>query len=424
MDYDIIIGGAGITGLYAGLYFVRKGFRVLILERSNELGGRIQTIRQSPSISYEAGAGRFNNKHVRLIKLLRKYRLEMVPISQEKQYISVTDSGGTLPSPSIASTLQRVIAFSKNVAARELKSMSFEALCKRALGDQAAQGLKNAFGYNAEFELMNAYDALRTFERDFDMQSQYYYCKGGLSQLIHAMHDDFASMGGKVALNESIRDVQIAASNVRTHVITSRGRSVSAKCVILTFPQSALLAMEFFTDTEKDLLQSAVEPVALARVYAVFRPTKGASVTWFQGTPKTSTDLPLRQVIPINPTTGLIMASYSDTNYAKAWADLYKTSTRRFKTTLVRQLEHLFPERAPLPPLQSKGLFVHYWPEGVHVWKVGADSSRLYSRIMQIKGPAVPVFIIGETYSKNQGWIEGGLDMFHDALPKLRNFIN
>lgn len=420
-EYDVVIGGAGITGLYAGLYFLGKGFRTCIIEKSDEIGGRIQTIRRSPTISYEAGAGRFNLNHVRLLKLLRAYGLgdAIAPISTEKQYRSVaTPATFTSPASAITRTLDRVIAFSKTQAARDLKQMTFEALCKRVLGDEAALEFKNAFGYNAEFELMNAFDALRTFERDFNTDSQYFYCKGGLSQLTRAMHSDFIAKGGSVFMREAITDISTDPITVRT-----TRHNLRARTVILTFPQSSLLSIPSFTDAEKALLES-VAPVPLTRIYAAFS-SKGTrtGTAWFEGIPKTSTDLPLRQVIPINPATGLIMASYSDTHYATEWAALSKSSTRRFKTKLVQQLERLFPERASLPPLPASKVFVHHWPEGVHVWKVGADSARLYRRIMQIKGPTVPLFIIGETFSKNQGWIEGGLDMFHDALPKLRPFL-
>lgn len=433
--YDVVIGGAGITGLYAGVTLLSQGYKVAIVEASSEIGGRVQTRHlDNHGMTFEAGAGRFNNHHRRLLRLLRKYGLEYAPISTEKQFVEVPvskDSTSTMQSHGSLMTTQlsRVIEEAK-YPVKQLKQMTFGTLCKQILGEDAARQLQAAFGYDAEFDIMNAFDALRIFKRDFDQKAQYFYCKGGLSQLIHKLKNDFVSNGGTLFLNEAMFDVQHAHSAHSPHdrvSIKTSAQTLHAKCVILTFTQSALLSIKSFTKLERDLLESSVAAVPLMRIYAVWHGAgRGASAgaSWFQDIPRTSTNSPIRQFIPIrssNDASGasLAMASYSDTHTAVRWAQMAQKTPRIFKKTLVQKLEQLFPQKVPLPSLSSKNIYVHYWPEGVHVWRSGADSSRLYSQIMQIKGPDVPIFIIGETYSKNQGWIEGGLDMFHDALPKI-----
>ena len=49
--------------------------KILLLERSSELGGRIRTEKLGETI-IEMGAARFSNKHKLLIKLLKKLNLE------------------------------------------------------------------------------------------------------------------------------------------------------------------------------------------------------------------------------------------------------------------------------------------------------------------------------------------------------------
>lgn len=51
---DIVIVGAGITGLTAGFYLQKRGFNVLILDRSARTGGQIQTFHKD-GFTYESG---------------------------------------------------------------------------------------------------------------------------------------------------------------------------------------------------------------------------------------------------------------------------------------------------------------------------------------------------------------------------------
>jgi len=43
-DIDVVIGGAGITGLIAARELIKEGFRVTVLEASNRIGGRIHSL--------------------------------------------------------------------------------------------------------------------------------------------------------------------------------------------------------------------------------------------------------------------------------------------------------------------------------------------------------------------------------------------
>ena len=52
--YDIVIIGAGLTGLTAGFYLQRRGKRVLIVDKSSRTGGVIQSVREDGFL-YETG---------------------------------------------------------------------------------------------------------------------------------------------------------------------------------------------------------------------------------------------------------------------------------------------------------------------------------------------------------------------------------
>ncbi|MDR2506827.1 MAG: protoporphyrinogen oxidase [Candidatus Accumulibacter sp.] len=54
MDYDVIVIGAGLTGLSAAFFMKRKGLRVLVLEKKDRTGGAIRSHRENGFV-YEEG---------------------------------------------------------------------------------------------------------------------------------------------------------------------------------------------------------------------------------------------------------------------------------------------------------------------------------------------------------------------------------
>ena len=55
-DYDVIIVGAGHNGLTAGVEFVRSGYKVLVLEKTNWPGGQAATKELFPGFKHSVGA--------------------------------------------------------------------------------------------------------------------------------------------------------------------------------------------------------------------------------------------------------------------------------------------------------------------------------------------------------------------------------
>ena len=81
MIYDTIIIGGGIGGLYSAYELLKKNnkLNILLLEKNNYLGGRIKTFRKNINnhdYQFEEGAGRFNNYHKLLFKLLKELNLD------------------------------------------------------------------------------------------------------------------------------------------------------------------------------------------------------------------------------------------------------------------------------------------------------------------------------------------------------------
>ncbi len=77
----IIIAGAGMAGLVAGLELKRAGFEVLIIEAQQRAGGRILTLRHpfSEGLFAEAGAMRIPTNHYLTLAYIDKFGLSTIP---------------------------------------------------------------------------------------------------------------------------------------------------------------------------------------------------------------------------------------------------------------------------------------------------------------------------------------------------------
>lgn len=432
VEYDTVIVGGGIAGLYAALKLLRlpvpNKSRVLLIESSSRLGGRIQTFYRegglasiidaathpapgapppfalavraasgflTKGIPLEAGAGRFTSKHKRVLALINRYNLPKYPLTNEKNYVQVTGK---------TNKIEPVVPFDKYHIPRPPKTLNatFGQYCAQVLGEDAAQQLRASIGYNAEFDLMNAADSWRMFNDDFTSKTKFYVLPDGLSTLIHKMADEVRALGGTILLKTKLLDFNF---NVDFNTITLTTNSttipiIKTKRLILALPQAPLRAITALKPIHP--LLDTVAPVALNRVYA-----KWSNHEWMTGIAKTTTDNQVRQFIPaLNG----IAQIYSDTTDADFWNS--HTSVAALKREIKANLLKVFPDK---PITLPTWVAPCYWKAGVHAWRPGTQSTQLAKKIAQPFGPKIPIYIVGEAFAKDQGWIESALETV-DAL--------
>ena len=78
----VVVVGAGLAGLAAAYELSRGGWRVTVLEGRKYVGGRVRTVRSKFAQGQyaEAGAERFADSHVTLLRYVRRFGLEAEPV--------------------------------------------------------------------------------------------------------------------------------------------------------------------------------------------------------------------------------------------------------------------------------------------------------------------------------------------------------
>ena len=423
MIYDYVILGGGISGLYCA-YLLQNKFpekQILILEKDKNVGGRIHTY-YSKYMTVEAGAGRINNKHKRIIRLIRELGLsdKRIHISGDIGYAKVSENGAhhtMLFGKDILSHdyISRVVSSSKREPSNLLKSMSFLDYAKTILSHNEIEYIQDAFGYYSELVLMNAFDALHLMQ-EIGPNNKFFGLSSGLSQIVFRIREIIEAKGCRIICNKTVENIHHTPAKYNTSFNANANPSdfdfievycnenkrpyIGRNC-ICALPKYVAEKFSYFKPNRSLFSQIVCAP--LCRIYCVFPMDKNGKV-WFSGLSKFTTNNNLRMVIPISEKDGTIMISYSDNKYADYWNKLYQS---KGEDGLYKELHKLIRNSTGInipKPVLTK---VFYWKCGVGYWGIGADSSHFPLQ----PNSEVPVYLSGEHYSSTyQQWIEGALE--------------
>lgn len=394
--------------MYLGYKLSQMGHNVVIFEKNDRLGGRVHTVKVDNDM-FETGAGRFNASHKRLLKLLRDLHLsnKIAPIVSKRSY-QIKSRDYDYEKYVDGLLFKEVVAASKKYSVDELKAITLKDFMLKILGPVNTHRVIDAFGYNSEFELQNAYTSLEIFKADFNDVIQYYYLQGGLSQIIERLkHAVLSYKDNRIILNTNVIDYDQHYNKVSwTH--TGHKHSKQFDKVVFCVTKQALLSIKSLMDQDSKLLKyltTSIEMAPLHRIFVKF-PTDNVGVAWFKGMSRVTTNLPIRYLIPSNASTGLMQISYTDKQYADYWNSF--ESDEKVIDALMGNLKQLFPKLTIPRPLWIKRF---YWSEGATYWK---PNFKQYKNNHKNN-----YYIAGEITSMfHNAWMEGALESC-DRLIKL-----
>ena len=416
MIYDYTIIGGGIAGLYATqeLHKKNKDLRLLLCDERNYFGGRLIT-HQKPH--YEIGGARFHDGHPLLLQLLKTYHCHKIPLPKSSLFLEQTPEENIIPYHHVEDTLKSIMnhifADSKKYSKEYLQKFSLSEYITHEYKDPLfAKKIKDIFGYHSEINVMNASDALLSFEKDF-ISNQFYIVKEGFSHLCNKMYEYLRSKQNISCFkNTRVNDVRKNAKGEFMVYMTKakKDKIYQTKNVIFAIKAPQLRVFSLLKPIHSCL--SCVYGAPLLRIYAKYPLRSGKC--WFDGLPKTITNNILRQIIPIDPSTGLIMISYTDGvdiyPFLKDKRQIILKSDKELQQMIAKELKILFPSFSIPKPSYFKA---HLWTLGCHHWKPKCDSEKI---IRQVRHPMEHVHVIGEAFSHKQAWTEGALESVLDII--------
>jgi len=404
--YDLTVVGGGIGGLYTIFQYLKKinqknKPRILLLESNARLGGRVMTI-NNKGYTYESGAGRFSKDHTLLFDLIKEFDLEskLIPLDNNQIFISKNDPSNQITIDTQNDEIIKKVK-SHNFSEKYLSTHTLYQIIKEVSPD-LAKTFSNYYAYYSELYIMNAKDALKSFERDFSNKIKYYVLAGGLEQLIDQLYDNIKKYTNlDIKLNTKVESITRSSSifNIQTNQKTS----YLTNKLVLALPSKKILEINNF-DKSLNKLFNLVEPQPLYRIYAKYeKPFISQRIV---------TDNELGYVIPYNKE-GLIMISYTDGPNTQYW---HNQSEKSIILNLNKKIKEILPN-IEIPKLEWIDTTSSYWTYGCHYWlpnKLLTDQNK-----KKILHPLNNLWIVGEAYSNHQAWVEGALNTGISAVKSL-----
>lgn len=408
--YDVIIVGAGLSGLRVGIEILSKHphLRCCIIEKYGYNGGRIFTYRKKikgvGDVQWEHGAGRISTSHKKVLSLFKKYKLTFLPISAETMWL---EDG--LTKNDFSALIDVYITPLLSLEPSILQSHTLSELLHMIHGNISSFYLQ--FPYYAEIHTIRADLALHTFQAEMKSDSGFGVCQEGLSSLTDHMADEFVKRGGTIIQKTELRSVSYSDSFSLECVesCTKKKRFFKSSVCVLALHHQALTHIKGAQHFPV-LTKLVMEP--LLRVYAVFPVTRKQS--WFSDLSKIVTPGHIRYIIPIDPSRGIIMISYTDGKDAEYWMK-QSSHTQSNIMTLIRDL---FPDRTIPDPIFFK---LAPWEAGCTYWLPGAYDVEEESQKSLQPDKKIPLFMCSESFAVHQVWMESALEQA-DCLLECDSF--
>jgi hypothetical protein len=410
-----IIIGAGITGLYLAYKLLLKGVSaadIVIFEGSDRIGGRIYT-NEHKGFRYSVGAGRLGKKHKYVMKIIKDFKLQdqILNIGKNTNYFV---EGRLMNEAELLShyksNFKSLNELWRYAIEKKLNGNKYDPSLYNLhnyfsliLSENEVELLKISLGYIGEMYDMNAYNGLLTLRKDFDIRNnEFFILRDGIHILCDVLYKYILDAGVPVKFSSMLEDVCESGAGGDKKYVKVGGVKHSYSKLYLTIKRGDYMNIGYFKKYES--IFNTVSDGHLLRIFAQYKDV------WFKDMPKILTQNKLQFIIPIDYNSGLIQISYSDRYNADFW-NAFKNE-QDVKKYLTKILNEMFPEKNIKEP---EWITMHFWKAGDHMWNVGVNTKKIQEKMDDIFIPK-DIYILGETYSERQAWIEGAIETVHKKL--------
>lgn len=329
-----------------------------------------------------------------------------------------------------------------------LHTLGFWNVLARVLSPDAYAFVRDSGGYDCLVSNWSAADAIPFILADFGQNVSYSRFPFGYDRLPQRLADEVQAMGGGVQLGACLKsfDVQdgIVTLVFRPDQDHADEWQVRVRKLVLAMPRRSLELLDATGPVldkgnrrVRELIES-VEPIPLFKIFVCYRYPWWKSVNVQTG--RSLTDMPIRQcyywaVEPKDANTdgnSALLASYDDDLSVSFWAGLRQRGAaqdiwppangdgaqtwegHKAPPAMVAEVHRqLVQMHGVAYAPQPYAACYRDWAEdpyggGVNFWRIHAESWKVIPAIIKPE-PELPVYVCGEAYSNEQGWVEGAL---------------
>ena len=403
--YDIIIVGAGLSGLYSAYNIKKmdptKKFLILESNKKQYIGGRIgnEDFYGVP-IVVGAGVGRKDTNKL-LIKLLKELEIDFKPFKVLMNYSSLINN------PINVKNCLIKLRESYNKLPNK-PSLTFKQFAKPILGNEIYNKFLVSSGYT-DYEQEDAYEVLYYYQME-DNAPGWTALDIHWSTLINSLCNHIGYKNIKTS-NKVEKITKLNLNPCLFEIITDKGiKYQSNKVIVATRISTVQKLLPSFP------IYNKIHGQPFLYVYAKF--TKKSSEIMKQYVPYyTIVPGPLQKMIPFDASKGIYMIAYSDNKNATFLNNHVENIevNRQFFERSVEKSLAIQPNSLKIISIKH-----YYWPIGTHYYEP-LDKNQFKTReefIYEAQHPEKCMLVVGEAVSRKQGWTEGALESVHAVLNK------
>jgi len=236
---DVIVVGAGASGLIAAKMLSERGLKVLVLEARDRIGGRIHTLhKQQWGYPAEAGAEFIHGKLPLTLKLLREARQQTLAVKGDMWQVY----NGQWQNSELFNSDWEMLIDKLETVKTDITIATF--IQQHFSGDEWAALRQALLGY---VEGYYAGDANRTSAKSFlrELQNEddeQFRPAIGYTQLLQYLADRITAMGGIIKLSTPVKAIDW--NNKQAKITDREGNNFKGIQALVTVPIGVILAVE------------------------------------------------------------------------------------------------------------------------------------------------------------------------------------
>jgi protoporphyrinogen oxidase len=397
---DIIIIGGGISGLYAALMIQKMvpEIKYLVIERNKEYGGRAYNEKyEGVNIVVGAGIGRYR-KDKKLIKLMKEYEIPISKFETQHKYEKSIEKDCNVKKEFV--NLKKEYERENN-SKKDKNREEFEKYGIKKMGRGKYKNFVKCVGYS-DYEKEDVNDVLYNYGME-DNYEKFVGFSVPWKELIDKM---VREIGDNIINSTEVLEIERKSGGFELK--TRRGlkeiKYETGKVIIATDIDTIKKLMRDLNEDSK--IYDGISGQSFVRLYCK------VSKEWVERMDKkigggaVVVDGILRKIIKMDGERGIYMIAYNDNKEAERIKGYMEDNEKNRK-----KIEEIIDDALGMKGVKISSIRGYYWKNGTHYYKpLMKEYVDRREYIEEVQKGVQGIRIVGEVVSKNQGWVEGGLE--------------